>query len=150
MSYQERIENTYNSGYAETRPGITFYKAAKIASVHDVENADARAAQDIATLEGLIADLKEYRQALAARYAQLETMSFSDRLELQRVPSIGNGVTYYIRLRRRYEDGVEAELQYQRFEGKQRREAIKRFEELKKQRPGIEAIKDIEKKSWER
>ena len=28
--------------------------------------------------------------------------------------------------------------------------AIKYFEDLKRERPGIEAVKDIEKKSWER
>ena len=33
---------------------------------------------------------------------------------------------------------------------KQRREALARFEELKKQRPGIETVKDIERRSWER
>lgn len=36
------------------------------------------------------------------------------------------------------------------FPGKERHAAIKRFEELKKERPGIEYIKDIERKSWER
>ena len=33
---------------------------------------------------------------------------------------------------------------------KQRREALARFEELKKQRPGIEIVKDIDRRSWER
>ena len=150
MSYQERIENTYNTAYAEARPWITFYKAAKLKSSADVQEADAQAARDIAELEQMITDLKEYRQALAARYAQLETMAYHDRLELQRVPSLGRGVAYYVRIRRIYEDGTEAEQSYQRYEGKQRREALKAFEDLKKQRPGIEAVKDIEKRIWER
>ena len=150
MSYKERIENTYKTAYAEARPWIMFYKTAKLRSSADVQRADDRAARDIAEMEKLIDDLKEYRQALAARYSQLETMSYRDRLELQRVPNCGSGVVYYVRTRRIYEDGTETELKYQRFEGKQRREALKAFEDLKKQRPGIEAVKDIEKKSWER
>ena len=35
------------------------------------------------------------------------------------------------------------------YQGKQRRKALARFEELKRQRPGIEIMKGIEKRSWE-
>ena len=152
MSYQSRIEGIRNhaSNYAEVRPFIYFRNAAKIQTADEVARADKSAQRDIEDLEQLIADLKEYRQALTARYSQLETMSYHDRLELQRVPNYGRGVVFYVRTRRIYEDGTETELKYQRFDGKQRREAIKYFEDLKRERPGIEAVKDIEKKSWER
>lgn len=47
-------------------------------------------------------------------------------------------------------NGTKVETATETFPGKERRAAIKRFEELKKERPGIDYIKDIEKKSWER
>lgn len=146
-----KLNNCHN-GYAESRHWITFYKADKLKELAEITAADKRAGQDIAELENLIADLKEYRQALAARYAQLETMSYTDRLELERRPDgwRGGNITYYLRIVRKYEDGTEAQQYHETFPGKQRRDALKRFEELKKQRPGIEAVKDIEKKSWER
>lgn len=59
-------------------------------------------------------------------------------------------ITYYIRHFTEYEDGTKVETATETFPGKERHAAIKRFEELKKERPGIEYIKDIEKKSWER
>lgn len=34
--------------------------------------------------------------------------------------------------------------------GKERHAALKRFAQLQKERPGLEYITDIEKKSWER
>lgn len=152
MSYSERIKDTYHSGYAESRPWITFYKTDKLKELAEIAHADKRAAQDIAELENLIADLKEYRQALAARYAQLETMPYTDRLELERRPDgwRGGNITYYLRIIRKYADGTEAQQYHETFPGKQRRDALKRFEELKKQRPGIEAVQDIAKNSWER
>ena len=124
----------------------------KLKEAGEVARADATAARDIAALESLISDLKEYRQELAARYAQLETMAYTDRLELERRPDgwRGGNITYYLRIVRKYEDGTEAQQMHETFPGKQRRDALKRFEELKKQRPGIKAVKDIEKRSWER
>jgi len=50
----------------------------------------------------------------------------------------------------RYEDGTEIQELNEHYTGKQRREALARFEELRKQRPGIELVKDIEKRSWEK
>lgn len=112
---------------------------------------DEQAARLISGCESLIAALKEYRQALAARYAELDAAPYSLRLELERKPSYsGSGVLYYVRIIRKYQDGTEVQELAETYQGKQRREALARFEELKKQRPGIEIIKDIEKRSWER
>lgn len=36
------------------------------------------------------------------------------------------------------------------FEGKERAKALKRFEELRKEYPNTEAIKEIDKYQWER
>ena len=152
MSYRDRFsEYGSRDGYAEFRPWITFYKPEKLKELGDVARADKNAAGDIERLEALVSDLKEYRQALAARYAELETMPYTERLELERRPSWGGGgATYYLRTVRRYADGTETITAHESFPGKQRRDALKRFEELKKQRPGIETVVDIAKKSWER
>lgn len=153
MSYRDRFsEYGSRDGYAESRPWIMFRKPEKLADSHEVSEADISAARDIKTLEALLDDLREYRQALAARYAELETMPYTERLELERRPDgwRGGNITYYLRTVRRYQDGTETITAHESFPGKQRRDALKRFDELRRQRPGIEAIKDIEKKSWER
>lgn len=112
---------------------------------------DESAARLIDRCEEVIAALKEYRQALAARYAELDAAPYSLRLELERKPSYnGSGVLYYVRIVRWYQDGTEVQELAETYQGKQRREALARFEALKKQRPGIEIMKDIEKRSWER
>lgn len=111
---------------------------------------DESAARLIERCEEVIAALKEYRQALAARYAELDAAPYSLRLELERKPSYsGSGVLYYVRIVRSYQDGTEVQELAETYQGKQRREALARFEELKKQRPGIETVKDIERRNWE-
>jgi len=113
---------------------------------------DGKAAEMIARCQKMIEALTEYRQALASRYAELETMPYSDRVELERQPArfTGDHVKYYLRIVRRYSDGTETEQSSETFSGPERREALKRFEEIRKQRPGIEAKQDIERRSWER
>ena len=112
---------------------------------------DESAARLIERCEEVIASLKEYRQALAERYAMLQTAPYKLRLELKREAGWrGKGVDYYVNIYRTYEDGTEVMELNEHYAGKQRREALARFEELKKQRPGIETVKDIERRSWER
>ena len=112
---------------------------------------DEQAARLISGCESLIASLKEYRQALAERYAMLQTAPYKLRLELKREAGWrGKGIDYYVNIYRTYEDGTEVMELNEHDTGKQRREVLARFEELKKQRPGIEIVKDIEKRSWER
>ena len=149
MSYAERIENTYHATYAEVRPWIFFYKADKLTDEHDIKNADETAEREIAELQSLIDDLKEYRQALAARYAQLQTMTYSERLEIRRFPANWDGVHYEVLIVARFEDGTERQTFFRSFPGKERHKALALFEEMRKQRPGIETVKDIAKKSWE-
>lgn len=112
---------------------------------------DGYAAQDIARAEELIQTLKEYRQAIAERYSQLSTMPYKIRLELIRQASwYGKGVTYHIAITKTFEDGTSVDELRENYTGKERHKALARFEELKKQRPGIEALKNIEKSKWER
>lgn len=133
---------------AEKRVYIYCQSPKKLTKTADVVYRDNSAAENIARLEKLLDDLKDYRRALAARYAELETMAYTDRLEIERYP--GYGIKYYVRIIRTYEDGTTEKVLHETFTGKQRREALKRFEELKKQHPGMEAIKDIERRSWEK
>lgn len=112
---------------------------------------DEQAARMIASCESTIEALKEYRQALSARYAMLATAPYKLRLKLTRDPGWrGNGVDYYVTIYKTYDDGTEVMELNEHYKGKQRREALARFEELRKQRPGIEAVKDIDRKTWEK
>ena len=60
-------------------------------------------------------------------------------------------MSYRETLFRRYgSPSTEVKELNEHYTGKQRREALARFEELRKQRPGIELVKDIQRRSWER
>ena len=115
-----------------------------------IKHQDETAARIIADCKRLVSQLIEYRQDLAARYSALATMPSRESIELQRYRGYHGGVTYYIRFWTQYDDGTRVETATETFSGKDRHKAIARFEELKKQRPGIEAVKDIEKRHWEK
>ena len=151
MSYHDLLMQ-YGSEADSAEQRIYIYAEApkRLKTTREVSHRDKTAAADIMRLEKLIDDLKDYRQALAARYAQLETMTYKERLELERYPHWSGGISYYVRIVRTYEDGTSENVLSETYSGKERRKSLDRFEELKKQRPGIEAIKDIERRSWER
>ena len=136
---------------AETRLYIYCQAPGTLTTVERVAYRDKNAAADIARLERLIEDLKDYRQALAVRYAELETMSFRYRLELHRHPAWnGGGVKYELQLVKLYSDGTEINEWREVLPGKERRAALEKFAQMQKQRPGIEVVLDIEKRYWER
>lgn len=150
MSYHDLL-NRYGSEAESAEQRVYIYCQAPKAlkTTKEVVCRDRSAEQDIKRLEKLIADLIDYRKALAERYAQLETMTYTDRLEIERYPG-GSGVKFYIRIVRSYEDGTKENVLHETYTGKDRRKALERFEELKNQHPGMEAVKDIERRSWER
>lgn len=152
MSYKDELFTRYGSPSREAEVKIWGYlkRPECCNTFDDVAGFDGRAGQLIAQCQHLIEQLTEYRQDLAARYAQLATMPSKDSVKLERYKKYDNSVIYYIRFYTEYEDGTKVETATETFPGKERHAAIKRFEELKKARPGIEYIKDIEKKSWER
>ena len=115
-----------------------------------IKHYDSQAAQIVAQCKKLIEDMSEYRQALAVRYNQLATMPSRRRLRLERYVNYDNKKFYYIRHFTDYDDGTSVETETETFPGKERRAALARFAELKKQFPGIVAEMDIEKKSWEK
>lgn len=152
MSYRETMFRRYGSPSTEGRVEIRDYLLLpEKLTENEIRRYDESAARIIAECESTIEAMKEYRQALAARYATLETAPYSLRLELKREPGWrGRGIDYYVTLYKTYEDGTEVMELNEHYTGKQRREALARFEELRKQRPGIELVKDIEKRSWEK
>lgn len=151
MSYLDLFQR-YGKTSREAEISIRAYLLRPDALTADrIKYNDESAARIIAECESTIEAMKEYRQALAARYATLETAPYSLRLELKREPGWrGRGIDYYVTLYKTYEDGTEVMELNEHYTGKQRREALARFEELRKQRPGIELVKDIEKRSWEK
>ena len=148
----ESLFSRYGSPSTEANFSRHYYftRADKIDTAQRIADADKHAAQDIKELEELIIDLKSYRQTLAARYAELETMSYKLRLEIERQKRYDNKVHYYVRIIKAYEDGSEIREVDESYAGTERHEALARYEQLKKERPGIEAVKNIKKSKWEK
>ena len=122
----------------------------KLDTFERIRHMDDNAARLIAECEALVTQLTAYRQDLVTRYNELATMARQDRVLLERCPKYDGKIVYYVRMFTDYEDGTTVNTSSERFEGRDRRKAIARFEEIQKQRPGIEATKDIEKRSWEK
>jgi len=120
-------------------------KAAK-----DIDYYDRCTAQTIAQLERYAELLRQYRIDLAKRYAQLETMAYTDALSLERCPHWKGHIEYVVTITRTMEDGTKTEPLREVFSGKDRRKAFARYEELRKLHPGIKCHKDIERRNWER
>lgn len=152
MSYKDEIFTRYGSPCKEA--DIKFYswlnRPDNCKTFEEIRHNDERAARLIAECKHMVSLMIEYRQDLAARYNQLATMPSKDSVMLQRHKSYNNSVNYYIRFFTEYEDGTKVETATETYAGAERHKALKRFEELQKQRPGIEYVKDIEKKQWER
>lgn len=148
MSYKNyRFDS---SGCAEVRPYIYLRQPEKLTTPEDITYYDNRTAQTIKELEAIIANLKEYRQDLAARYGQLETMSYTRLLKLERRPHWQGNIEYHITITRTMEDGSQTQELREVYPGKERRKAFARAQELRKQFPGIPYEQDTEKRKWER
>lgn len=150
MSYHDLLTQ-YGSEQesAETRVYIYATQPSKIKTVEDVAYRDKDAAMQIKRLEALIEDLKDYRAALTARYGALMTMAYRSSLKLERYPHWKGHIEYIVTITKTMEDGTAVEELREVYTGKDRRAALARYEELRKQRPGIEATKDIARKQWE-
>ena len=116
-----------------------------------IQHNDESAARLISECQALLADLTEYRQALAARYAALATAAYYDRLELVRDRRWRDSpVIYTVQIVRTYEDGTTETPLHETYPGQERRKAFARFAALQKERPGIETRQDTDKRPWER
>ena len=151
MSYHDLL---YRFGYeqesVEVRPYIYIQHPRKLSTPEEIMYRDKDAAANIQRLESIIADLKDYRQALAARYGELETMPYTRLLKLERCPYWKGNIEYTVTITRNYQDKTEIKELREVYSGKDRRKAISRYEELKKQFPGIPCEMDIEKRQWEK
>lgn len=145
MSYREELFTRFGSPSKEAEVNICgrLYLPEENRSFDDVRRQDDRAAMLIKECEHLITQLREYRQDLAKRYNDLATMPSTISIELQRYKSYYGNVEFYIRHWTTYSDGTKTETETERFSGKERHLAIKRFKELQKQFPGIEAKSNI-------
>ena len=135
---------------AEVRPYIYIQHPRKLSTPEEIMYRDKDAAANIQRLESIIADLKDYRQALAARYGELETMPYTRLLKLERCPHWKGNIEYTVTITKTFPDKTDIKELREVYSGKDRRKAISRYEELKKQFPGIPCEMDIEKRQWEK
>ena len=151
MSYTDLFQR-YGAPRKDAEIRILYYlqRPETLDTFDRIKHYDERAAQLVSQCKTLIEYMSEYRQDLAARYNQLATMPSSRRLKIERYVNYDNKKFYYIRHFTDYDDGTSVETETETFPGKERRAALARFDELKKQYPGIVTEMDIEKKSWER
>lgn len=150
MSYHDLLNQYgHEQPQAETRVYIFVQAPQKLTTPDEVAYRDKTAAQDIKRLEKLIDDLKDYRRALAARYAELETLPYTYLLKLERVPHWKGHIEYVITLTKTLSDGTKTQDLREVFPGKERQKAFARAAELRHQRPGIPYEEDIARRPWE-
>ena len=135
---------------AEQRIYIYVQQPRTLKTPHDIARRDGQVAVEIKRLESMIDDLRDYRVALAQRYAELETMPYTRVLSLKRDPSYKGRITYLVTITRKLADGTETDELREQFHGQDRAKAFARFAALQKQYPGIASVKDIARRSWER
>ena len=150
MSYHDLLNQYgHEQPQAETRVYIFTQAPRKLTTPDEVAYRDMAAAQDIKRLEKLVDDLKDYRRALAARYAELETLPYTYLLKLERVPHWKGHIEYVITLTKTLSDGTKTQDLREVFPGKDRQKAFARAAELRRQRPGIPYEEDIARRAWE-
>ena len=151
MSWEDRFER-YGSPRSDADVTIRgfFLRPNAIDRPEDIKRYDNSAQAMIAEAKRLIEDMESYRVALFMRYQELTAMQYRPQLRIRRYKQYKGNVTYFVEVMKIYEDGREQVEQQQTFPGNERWKALKAFEAAKKQRPGIEAVMDIEKGRWER
>ena len=133
MSYHDLLNQYgHEQPQAETRVYIFTQTPQKLTTPEEVAYRDRTAAQDIKRLEKLVDDLKDYRRALAARYAELETLPYTYLLKLERVPHWKGHIEYVITLTKTLSDGTKTQDLREVFPGKDRRKAFARAAELRR------------------
>ena len=145
---QELLQKLF-SGYNCSRDGFKtyeirrhFWKPEKIDELRSVQTYDKEAEAMIKDCEQAIETLTAYRAALFERYNEITTAPTVPVIKLKREHRYsygkGNPVYYYLSVySRNLNSGKDTQIESKCFEGKQRHEAIKAFEEYKKSHPGI-------------
>lgn len=151
MSYHDLLK-TYGGEQLEAEQRVYIYvqQPKRYKTTEDIARKDADIARQIDRMERLIYDLRDYRVALAQRYAELETMPYTRVLTLKRDPSYKGRITYWVTITLELTDGTKIDELSEQFPGQDRAKAFARFAALQKQYPGIASVKDIARRSWER
>lgn len=129
MSYHDLL-NLYGDGErleAEHREFVYVRQPKRYKTPEDIARKDADIARQIERMERLIDDLRDYRVALAQRYAELETMPYTRVLTLKRDPSYKGRITYWVTITRRMSDGTEIDELREQYAGQDRAKAFARF-----------------------
>ena len=127
-----------------------FYTYSSEVGIDRLSKLDSYAARDIEDCLKMIEDCKEYRKGLQEHVNNILAERPIKELRLVRSTNYGNNKKYYrISIHEIYKNGEYKTLD-ESFSGTDRHKAFKRFEELKKQHPGIKTIKNIEKGRWEK
>lgn len=125
-------------------------------AINDIDNIayyDNYAQRRIQEAEAMIKTLHSYRLMLCSRAQEIAAAPWHLELELKReYHYYRKAVTYHLTLFRVYDtDGIKPQAVERRdYTGKERSQAIKDYEAMRKSRPGIIARKEIEKGQWER
>lgn len=149
MSYTDLF---HHGTTADLNRYIHITKPSALGSIKDVQYYYNRAAEYISDADKLIETMKEYQLALSARYQEICATNYKLFLLCKRNICYDNTKTYTITISKVFEDKSVSDevILSEKYEGRERHKALKRFEELKKEYPSIENELDIEKRHWER
>lgn len=128
-------------------------KPDKIKSLSEVQEYDKKAVSEIEYLKSKIELLSIYRAELYNRFQEINSANYHLRITLERQRRYyQNKVFYYVTVHNVPDraDVATVEVLTETYEGKQRYNAIKRFDELCKQYPHAETVKKIEIPQWEK
>lgn len=119
-------------------------------NIKQLQKYDNYLKSDIADLQAAIKQIEDHRKKLFLHSQKLSSSQYTLKLSLSRRKNYNGKVFYHIALSKVFSEIGEQKIIDETYPGTERHNAIKRFEELKKQYPGAEHIKDIEKARWER
>ncbi len=128
-------------------------RADTIESIKRIKDHDKWTTEQIEGLRQFADMLEEYRRTLYDRAQAFYTAGYSMRLTLTRRADIWSKKKFYeVALLKIYdlENAAPEKILEETYKGTERRQAFARFEQLKKQYPGIEVLQDTAKKSWEK
>lgn len=122
---------------------FSFYNFNRIFDIKQLKRYDSYAENEIKNCENLIEAIKQYRKDLTTYSQNLLQKEYHLILKLIRKRKyFDNKIFYYITISKVYDTG-EALVSSEKYTGKERHIAFKRFEELKKLHPGIAFEKNI-------
>ncbi len=143
----------YTQNTMDERIYLSHTRADRIDNLNTIAFEDNRAKNEINMFLAYAESLKEYRKTLYDRAQEFYAADYKLLLKIVRnVDTWKKKVTFTITVQKIYElpNTRPETILTETYQGTKRQEALKRFEELKKQYPNIQAEKDIDKKYWER